>query len=254
MKAKLVLFLGVCSYSLLAATQIPNIIPLAEEPHHHIALHNKYVNVYKVEVAPHDSVQLHRHDFDAISIMMSDSRVTVHTPGKPDIQQRLIDGQLRLQPRGYVHSTSIDGDTVYSNVTIELLLPQEKERNLCAAVIASQPLNCLNTQDSSTAKRIDQLLFETDQTKLSLIRILPRQEFPLSIDVGSELVIALDPVTISSAGGKSQENSLRAGEFKWTDIGQEAVFYKNAGDKEVRLIAFRFKPHESATISPIPSN
>jgi quercetin dioxygenase-like cupin family protein len=252
-KAKLVLLLTLCTSSLLAAAQISNIIPLASEPHHRIALHNKYVNVYKVEVAPHDSVQLHRHDFDAISIMMSDSQVTVHTPGKPEVQQKLSDGQVRLQRRGYVHSTSIDGDSVYRNVTIELLLPQEQERNLCSPVIASQPLNCPSAQASPIATRIEQPLFETDQSNVTLIRVLPHQEFSLSNAGGPELVVVLDPITITSAGGNSPEDSLRAGDFKWADVGQEAFVYKNASDKEARLIAFRLKPQESAATAPPPT-
>ncbi len=84
-----------------AAAEAPTVIPLASEPHHHLALHNEYVNVYRVEVAPHDSVLLHRHDFDAISVMISAAEVTVITPGKPDEHRKLVDGQVRLQTRGY---------------------------------------------------------------------------------------------------------------------------------------------------------
>jgi quercetin dioxygenase-like cupin family protein len=248
--ANLVLLLTLCSSSLLAAGQNSDVIPLASEPHHHIAFHNKYVNVYKVEVAPHDSVRLHRHDFDAISIMMSDSQVTVHTPGKPEVQQKLSDGQVRLQRRGYVHSTAIDGDAVYRNVTIELLLPQEQGRNLCSPVIASEPLNCSSAQASPIATRIEQPLFETDQSKVTLVRVLPRQEFSLSNAGVSELVVVLDPVTVTSAGGHSPDDSLRAGDFKWADIGQEAFVYKNASDKEARLIVLRLKPQESAATAP----
>jgi len=38
---------------------------------------------------------------------------------------------MRLQSRGYVHSTSIEGDATYRNVTVELLFPQ-KERAISA--------------------------------------------------------------------------------------------------------------------------
>jgi hypothetical protein len=71
-----------CGVFFGATAQTPTVIPLASEPHHHLALHNEYVNMYQVEVAPHDSVLLHRHDVDAISVMMSDSDVTVHAPGR----------------------------------------------------------------------------------------------------------------------------------------------------------------------------
>ena len=223
------------------AAQTPEVIPLASEPHHHLALHNEYVNVYQVEVAPHDSVLLHRHDVDAISVMMSDSEVTVHAPGKADVHQKLTDGQIRLQARGYVHSTSIDGDTRYRNVTVELLLPQEGWRNLCAPVIAAQPLNCVVGQGvAGSAGHDEQPQFETEQTSVTLVRLPPHQRVGLSDLGGSELAIALD-AGIAQTGGNSAEKSLRSGDFAWLDSGEKARVFKNDSDKEARLVYFVLK-------------
>jgi len=233
-----------CNLSLRAAAQAPEVIPLASEPHHHLALHNAYVNVYQVEVAPHDSVLLHRHDADAISIMLSDSAVTVRAPGKPDVHQNLVDGQLRLQARGYVHSTSIDGDTTYRNVTVELLLPQQGGRNLCAPVIAALPLNCPGVQaPTPAAAHIDQPQFETSQTLITLIRVLPHQSVALGDPGRPELIIALDAV--AATGAKSLENLRRPGDFVWLEAAKLLQVFKNDGDKEARLISFALKPQGS---------
>ena len=241
MKAKQVFFVMMCSLSLGAAAQAPEAIPLASEPHHHLALHNAYVNVYQVEVAPHDSVLLHRHDADAISIMLSDSSVTVRAPGKPDVHQKLVDGQLRLQARGYVHATSIDGDSTYRNVTVELLLPQQGARNLCAPVIAALPLNCPAAQAQTlTAAHIDQPQFETSQTQVTLIRLLPHQSVALGDSGRPELIVSLDAV--AAAHGKGAENSLRPGDFVWLEAAKPSQVFKNDGDKEARLISFALKP------------
>jgi quercetin dioxygenase-like cupin family protein len=224
-----------------AYAQAPAIIPLASEPHHHLALHNAYVNVYQVEVAPHDSVLLHRHDADAISIMLSDSEVTVRAPGKPDVHQKLGEGQLRLQARGYVHSTSNDGDTTYRNVTIELLLPQQGARNLCASVIAALPLNCPSVPAlPPTATHMEQPQFETSQTYLTLIRVLPHQSAALGDPDRPELIVALDAV--ATASGKDLEDSLHPGDFAWLEAGKASRTFKNNGDKEARLISFALQP------------
>ncbi|HVS87794.1 MAG TPA: hypothetical protein VHF01_06190 [Candidatus Acidoferrum sp.] len=246
MKAKQAFFVMMCCLPLVVAAQAPDVIPLASEPHHHLALHNEYVNVYRVEVAPHDSVLLHRHDADAISVMMSDAQVTVRTPGKPDVHQKLADGQLRLQARGYVHSTSIDGDTTYRNVTVELLLPQGGARNLCAPVIAARPLNCPSAQPPPTATHTDQPQFETDQTYLTLIRVLPHQSVAFGDPWCSALIVALDAIAVTTAGGKSPGNSLHPGDFVWLDVGKPAQVFTNNGDKEARLISFALKPQGSA--------
>jgi hypothetical protein len=39
-----------------------------EEPYDHLALHNDYLKVFKMEVSPGDSIILRRHDQDAIAI------------------------------------------------------------------------------------------------------------------------------------------------------------------------------------------
>jgi quercetin dioxygenase-like cupin family protein len=244
-KAKHAFLAVICCLPFGASAQAPAVIPLASEPHHHLALHNAYVNVYQVEVAPHDSVLLHRHDADAISIMLSDSEVTVRAPGKPDVRQKLREGQLRLQASGYVHSTSIDGDTTYRNVTIELLLPQQGARNLCASVIAAFPLNCPSSQaPPPTATHMEQPQFETSQTYLALIRVLPHQSAALGDPDRPELIVALDAV--ATLGEKGLENSLHPGDFAWLEAGKASLVFKNNDDKEVRLISFALKPQGSA--------
>jgi quercetin dioxygenase-like cupin family protein len=240
-KAKDTFFIAMCCLAIAAAAQAPAVIPLASEPHHHLALHNAYVNVYQVEVAPHDSVLLHRHDADAISIMLSDSEVTVRAPGKPDVHQKLVDGQLRLQANGYVHSTSIDGETTYRNVTVELLLPQQGARNLCAPIIAALPLNCPGAQaQTPAATHIDQPQFETNQTYITLVRVLPHQSVALGDPGRPELIVALDAV--ATLGEKGPENSLHPGDFAWLEAGNASRVFKNNGGKEARLISFALKP------------
>jgi len=246
-KAKGELLLTMCCLPLVILQQIATVIPLASEPHHHLALHNEYVNVYQVEVAPHDSVQLHRHEFDAISIMMSNSEVVVRAPGKPDARQKLSEGQVRLQSSGYVHSTSIEGHTVYRNVTVELLFRQQGGHNLCAKVIATQGLNCANEQASPpSSTHTEQPQYQTDQTTVTLIGVLPRQEVSLGNTGHSELIVSLDDALVATAGETGAAKPMRPGDFKWIAIGQAASVFKNNSNKEARLISFRLKPHGPA--------
>lgn len=240
MKAKPALFFTMCCLPLAVSAQMQTVIPLASEPHHHLALHNEYVNVYEVEVAPRGTVQLHRHEFDAISIMMSNSEVIVRAPGKPEVRQKLSDGQVRLQRRGYVHSTSIEGDTTYRNVTVELLLSQHGARNLCAAVIATQELNCPAAEAApQTPTHIDQAQFETNETNVALIRLLPHQSMNVGDPSRSVLVVALDS-TLSATIGENPKSSVRPGDFVWLDKGTPARAFKNTSEKEARLVSFVF--------------
>ena len=222
------------------------VIPLKSEPHHHLAFHNDYVNVYSVYVPSHDSVLLHKHDVDAISIVMGDSEITVRAPGKPDSQQKVVNGQLRLQSAGYVHSTSIDGATSYRNVTVELLAPQQSPRNLCTAVIPGQPMNCPESSAQHYVHgRSEQPQFQTDQTRVTLIRILPLQSATLDTQGLSQLIVVLNDVGIP---GK-QNNSgkiLHTGDFLWRDPRSAPQIFTNNSANEVRLVSFAFQEERSA--------
>jgi hypothetical protein len=252
-KAKRELLVTMCCLPLAIFAQIPTVMPLASEPHHHLALHNEYVNVYEVEVAPHDSVKLHRHEFDAISIMMSNSEIIVRAPGKPDARQKLSAGQVRLQSSGYVHSTSIEGDTTYRNVTVELLFRQQGGRNLCAKVIATQGLNCPSEQASPpSSTHTEQPQYETDQTSVTLIRVLPHQSVTLGNTGRSELVVSLDDASVSTVGETGSGNPVRPGDSNWIAIGHAACVFKNNSDKEARLISFRLKPQGSVEATAAP--
>jgi hypothetical protein len=226
----------------VARAQAPSVIPLSSEPHHHLAFHNQYVNLYQVEVSPHDSVIVHRHEFDAVSVMLSDAEVTVRAPGKPDVHQTLSEGQIRLQPRGYVHSTTVEGNTTYHNVTIELLLPQQGARNLCAPVIANQPLNCVSDQElppSATYSELPQ--FETDRTRVSIIRVPPHLSVTLGEQGHPQLLVLLDALSVAARERDHPGNQLHPGDFVWLGEKKPGQVFKNESDREARLVSFVLK-------------
>jgi hypothetical protein len=244
----LVVIVSACCGGVRVWAQEPAVLPLEAEPHHHLALKNEYVKVYQVEVAPHDAVKLHRHDTDAISLSLSDSPVTVHFPGKPDVQQKLVYGQIRLQARGYVHSTLVDGDTPFRNVTVELLMPQTGARNGCAQVIAGQPLNCAGLGAQIGGLRLGEPQFETDQTYVGLVRVTPHESAVIGVPGRATLIVALDGgATHGSENGG--ESSLHAGDFVWLGRDKAGETCRNNSGKEVRFISFAFKPAAGASSS-----
>jgi quercetin dioxygenase-like cupin family protein len=222
------------------AAQSLTIIPLSGEPHHHLALHNEYVNVYQVEVAPHNTVKLHRHDADAISIMLADAEVTVRSPGKPDVRQKLSHGQIRLQARGYVHSTTVESEKSYRNITVELLDPQQNPRNLCASVVATLPQNCPSDPTPGPASAYKVLpQFETVQTRVTLYRVPPQQTIYLSHRDGLKLIIVLDDAFRTT---DQTPRTLQAGDFVWLAKDNSQSGFINTTANEIALISFLFQP------------
>ena len=234
---------AILCFPLVCGAQEQSPIPLKSEPHHHLVFHNDFVNVYSVQVAPKDSVVLHKHEFDAIGIMLNDAEITVRGPGKLDSHQKVVGGQLRLQQAGYVHSTVIDGDSAYRNVTVELLLPQQERRNICASVIPAQPLNCPSALPDGAALS-EQPQFETNQTKINLIRLKPRQSVTVDPSAQSRLVVVLDDTAIVT-GLNSPPKTLRSGDILWVDSNSQDKIFKNDGSKEMRLVTFIFTSEQS---------
>ena len=238
--------------------QTAPVITMAEEPHHHLALHNDFVNVYNAEAAAGDSLQLHRHDHDAVAIAIGEQTVTVGIPGKPDVHAKINDGQLRMQVSGYVHSTRNDGKEGYHTVAIELMQPQTGQRNLCAAVLPGKPLNCPDGPATpSPSKRTDLPQFASDQTRIQTVRVPSHVNIKIGNPAQSELLVALDAASISPASGTGPDELLRAGEFLWFDKGAPARTLKNGSDKEIRVVELTFKPStagKNATDSTKPAH
>jgi hypothetical protein len=233
------------------AAQAPSIITMAGEPLHHLAPDNDYVNVYNAEAAAGDSLLWHRHNHDAMAI--GDQTVTVGIPGKPGVHTKKGDGQVRMQLSGCVHSTRNEGQSAYHAVAIELLRPQTGERNLCATVLPAKPQNCPAVAAKASPPNI------------SIYRNLPRTRRAHPSAPGHqdgdpakpELIVALDPASITPASGRGQDERLRPGEFLWFDKGSAPRMFKNASTKEVRFIELTFKPSalaKSATAATKPAH
>ncbi|MBZ5662342.1 MAG: hypothetical protein LAO08_18225 [Acidobacteriia bacterium] len=226
-----------------AFAQAPAVITMDQEPHHHLSLKNDYLKVFRVEVVPGDSIRMHQHDRDTIAIAIGDQMVTVGFPDKPAVHQKNPDGQLRLQKTGYVHSTRVDPGTSYHTVAVELLQPQGNPRNLCAAVMAGQPLNCpAPPAGASSAKNADEPQFQSDQTLVQLVRVIPGQKMTIGDLKYFELVVALDPGTLSPAAGGGKEQALRPGDFVWFVNGGPSRVFRNNGKSDARIVKFQFTP------------
>ncbi len=245
MKTNAAWLAAMCLLPVPLFAQVPDVITMDQEPHHHLALHNDYVKVFDVRVSPGDSIILHRHDQDTIAIAIGDQLVTVGVPGKPDVHSKNLDAQVRLQRSGYVHSTHVDGDTPYHTVAVELMRPQTGFHNVCAAILPGQPLNCPDTLAKASPAYTSQPLLESGETRVHLVRVLPHQsmnlaESPAAHD-NSQVIVVLDAASISSGSAKESEKSLQPGDFVWIDAGTgHERIYQNRRDKEARFIDIIF--------------
>lgn len=214
------------------------------EPHHHLVLENGFVKIFDVRVSPGDSIILHSHDRDTVAIAIGDQLVTVGVPGKPDVHQKNADAQVRLQRSGYRHSTRVDGDQPYHTVAVELLHPQTNFHNLCAEILAGQPLNCTDPPAMDSGNASNQALIGSNETTVRMVRLAPQESLDLGMSLGTSssaavLIVALDGGTVTGASPKDPGKAILPGEFLWFDGGAARLF-RNRSHKEARVIEFTF--------------
>ena len=93
-------------------------VEITAEPHHHLALENQYVRVFKVDVPPHDATLMHRHRHDYVFVTLGASQVSNEVEGKPAAMLKLQDGEARFTPGNFAHIARNLASTPFRNVTI----------------------------------------------------------------------------------------------------------------------------------------
>jgi quercetin dioxygenase-like cupin family protein len=241
MKIKAAWIAALCLLPASLVAQTPAVPTMDHEPHHHLALHNNYVKVFNVEVAPGDSIILHSHDQDTIAIAIGEQLVTVGIPGKTIPPSKNADGQVRLQRSGYIHSTHVDGDTPYHTVAVELMQPQTNFHNVCAEILPGQPLNCPEGSSKTTSAFKSQPLLESGETRALLVRVLAHQSIQLGESPAPQVIVTLDAASVLSGAVKGPEKTLKPGDFVWMDAEtSRGSTYENPGDREARFIQIIF--------------
>lgn len=232
------------------AAQAPEAVPVAKEPHHHLALENSYVRVFRVSVAAHEATLLHQHDLPYLYVAIGPGDFTNAVAGKPEVHVMMQDGQVGYSPGHFAHIARVDADIPFNNVTIELLHPQGEVRNLCQKVVEGPVRDCssdksslpANSPLSALAHAMRQKeLFETDEILVRSFSFSLKQTYSesgtqpprlLIVGGGSELQLDLP--------GESSK-TLRSGETAWIDAGKKAAILTPGPNKVTRFVIVYFK-------------
>ena len=182
-------------------------ISISSEPHHHLEMHNSYVNVYHAQLRPHESMLLHKHDYDYMQVAIGDAQLVRIVPGQPDAARSIHDGQVDFGTKGTIHASRNDTDSTYNTIAVEFLKPQDNIKNGCVAAVAGKPLNCVAGDPPH-----GQLQFQTDSTSVYSTVIPSHKEISLANATNAELIVALDDVRITG-GSRRERRPLHPGDF-----------------------------------------
>jgi len=230
-----------CSLLLLFAfslcAQAPTAVPIPKEPHHHLALENDHVRVFRVSVPAHDATLLHQHDVPYLYVSLGPADVINAVQGKPEGRIVMADGQVGYSRGGFAHIARTDAGSSFDNVTIELLHPQGEPKNLCDKVVPGDPGPCfherrLNSYTNSPS-------FETDAIKVYSLEMQPQAGFQ-DIPETDILLVALDQAELTVQIPGKPDVKLTGGNTLWISRGTPRTI-RNASDHTSRFLSIKFK-------------
>lgn len=221
--------------ALLLTAQNAGEVEITAEPHHHLALENKYVRVFKVEVAPHQDTLMHWHRHDYFFVTLGDSSVENDVKGKPPATLKLQDGETRFSPGNFAHVAKNLADTPFRNVTIEYLGDENSRQSPPPKWDEERGLHILNagTRD---------IMFVKDGVRVTDTQLQPGGVIPKHHHSAPHLMVAVTDVQLKSepADGKpATTTQVKAGDIRWVEAGATHTV-TNTGDKAARYIILEF--------------
>jgi quercetin dioxygenase-like cupin family protein len=224
------LFLGI-----LLAAQTASEVEITAEPHHHAALENAYVRVFKVEVAPHQATLMHRHRHDYVFVSLGASEVENDVQGKPPVTLKLQDGETHFTPGNFAHIAKNLADTPFRNVTIEFLQDEKAHQTPAPKWDEERGLQVLQggTKD---------IMFVQDGVRVSELDLQPGGVIPKHHHAGPHLVVAVTDLGLRSdvEGKPATLRLLKAGDIAWIEGGYTHTV-TNVGQQPAKFVALEFQ-------------
>jgi quercetin dioxygenase-like cupin family protein len=98
-----------------------HVVPIEQEPRHHLVIENEFVRAFAVEIAPHDRTLCHHHPHDYLLYVVGDGDIVSAARDEEPKKLSYRDGECELSPAGLVHVVENLRDTPFRNVVVELL-------------------------------------------------------------------------------------------------------------------------------------
>jgi quercetin dioxygenase-like cupin family protein len=104
------------------------VVPIEEEPRHHLIIANEYVRAFAVEIAAHERSLCHHHPNDYLLYVARGAKIISAARGEEPKQLNYEDGECEFLPAGLVHVVDNVGDTAFRNVVVEVLAKSKELR------------------------------------------------------------------------------------------------------------------------------
>jgi quercetin dioxygenase-like cupin family protein len=209
-----------------------HVVPIEQEPRHHLVIENEFVRAFAVEIAPHDRTLCHHHPHDYLLYVVGDGDIVSAARDEEPKKLNYRDGECELLQAGMVHVVENLGDTAFRNVVVELLPGTGSLRRGDDPKVIAGEGDAIQTFEET---RVTQL-FDDDRAAIFSIQIQP----------GAEVEILGPAVVATPYENKLSPDALDGIEIKsnpichlaWIPAQQEAILWGCWQETE-RVIIFQ---------------
>lgn len=98
-----------------------HVVPIDDEPRHHLIIVNDYVRAFAVEIPPRDRTLCHHHPNHYLLYVTADAEIISAAREEDPKHLNYEAGECELAPAGLTHVVENLGNTAFRNVVVELL-------------------------------------------------------------------------------------------------------------------------------------
>jgi quercetin dioxygenase-like cupin family protein len=217
-----------------AVAQEPQAVELTSEPSHHLVFENAFLRAFDVKVAPKTSTLVHRHNHDYVYVALGDADITNARVGAQPVKAVLKDGDARFAAGPFSHAAINNADTVFRNITIELLSASTNEHNCSEA--CSQPC----PPGDNLCPTVQQL-FSADQWTVTTVTLPPGGKLPSHTHYAHHLLVPITDLHLKVKNQDQPETEInaRVGEVSWVNPVIHTV--TNIGPKPARFVTLELR-------------
>jgi mannose-6-phosphate isomerase-like protein (cupin superfamily) len=211
---------------LLISQTGPKVVPVGEEPRHHVVFQNKYVRVIDAAIVPGDTTLFHTHSVDNVPVVIAGGNLRTEILGGKITESSVETGSAWFVPATYTHRISNIGKT--------------NLRFIDAEVLSSPPATPTATETDKVPGRT--LVLENEQVRIYSLKLARGETtgfFTHSRPV-LQVEVTGGNISVNQRGSIKKEMVVKPGEFHWSET-TETRSITSIGDSPYEAVEIVWK-------------
>jgi len=205
----------------------PKVVPVGEEPRHHVVFQNKYVRVIDAAIPPGDTTLFHTHSVNNVPVVISGGNLRTEILGGKITESSVETGGAWFTPATYTHSIKNIGNTPVRFIDAEVL---------------SSPPAVASTATETGKVPGRTLVLENEQVRIYSIKLARGETTGFFTHTRPVLQVEVTGgrISINQRGASKKEMEVKPGEFHWTET-TETRSITSIGDSPYEAVEIVWK-------------